>query len=563
MMSQQVLKLDRLTKYYGAKLILNEVSLTLNRRDRMALVGENGVGKTTLAKMMVGKEKPDIGQVIVSAKVDVGYLPQAVTFGLEGGTTVQDYLKKSVGRLDLITSQMKSLEKRMSAPTLEPEELEHILAQYGQLQEEFERKGGHDLDYRFKRVLSGLDIDYIDQNRSLSSLSGGEKTRVALAALLLRSPDLLILDEPTNHLDFEALDWLEMYLAQYQNCLFAISHDRQFLNKVVHQIVELSHTDHKITIYPGNYDFYLGEREKFYEKQMAAFWAQREEIKQLRSFIKTKTYSTGKGRGPTDRNKMAYKYHGQRTEKSIGREIQAAKYRLEELLANPLKPVRRRWEINPEFDPVALGSQDIIELIDISKQYDDRDLLAGVSEIIRNGDRIVLVAPNGTGKTTLLKIIMGMVRPDGGEVRIAKKAKLGYLDQDQETLDLNVTVLEEYRKVARGEEAEVRAQLNRYGLFSGDQVFQKVGSLSLGQRRKLQLAKLVSSRANVFILDEPTNYLDLTSLEEFERALQEFKGTILAVSHDRWFIKQIATKIWHLEAGRIQATGINRQAGAS
>lgn len=549
-MNNRVLQIDKITKYYGPNLILDEVSLALNRTERAALVGENGAGKTTLAKIILGQETAENGAVQFSPGVAVGYLPQETVFAANH-LTIQDYLEQSTGRLNALARQMRELEIQMASGDLPPAQMKTALAEYGLLQEEFEQKDGYGLPYRFEQVLAGLELAALGQDRPLATLSGGECTRVALAALLLQSPDLLILDEPTNHLDFKALAWLESYLAQYANALLVISHDRRFLNTVVNRIVELSIANHRLTVYAGNYDFYMQERERLKQKQMAEFWEQREEIKKLKTQIKAQAYATPKKAPRPEDDKFIAFFKQMQSNRTRSKKIRAAKQQLAHLLENKVEAVARRWEIDVELDAGDLGSKEVIGLADVSKSYPGKTLFSRVTETICNGDHLALVAPNGAGKTTLLKIILGALKPDAGRVKLAPQTRLGYLDQNQESLDLGRTVLEQFSAIVSGTEVELRAQLHRYGLFSGDQVFQPVGTLSIGQRRKLQLAMLIAQQANVLLLDEPTNHLDLDSLEEFENALCAFKGTIIAATHDRWFIDKFAGIIWELKDGRI------------
>lgn len=548
-MSEQVLELTNITKSFGAKLILDEVSFSVNRRDRVGLVGENGTGKTTLARIVMDTLQPDSGRKRLPADVEIGYLPQEAE--ADDTLTIQQFLEHSMGQLDQMRLTLAQLEEQISAPDLPSDQLSVLLDEYGQLQAEFTSRGGYDADYRLDQVFAGLQLDHIDRGRSIQTLSGGEKTRVALASLLLSAPSLLVLDEPTNHLDFAAVDWLEKYLFTYAGAVLVISHDRHFLNKVVTQIIELSPATHKLTVYPGNYDFYMATRERERQKQQQAYEEQQEEIKRLQRLLKAKAFSTGHGRPATDNDKMAYDHKGGNVEKSQSREIRAAKQRLEQIAENPITRPANRWRINPDFNPEELVSRDVIRLIDVSKAYGDRTLFRDVTETVSSGQRIVLQGPNGLGKTTLLKIIMGLEQTDRGEVRIARGARLGYLDQEQETLDLNQTVLEVYSRDLMGTEDEHRANLHKYGLFSENQVLQQIGSLSIGQRRKLQIARLIAQKANVLILDEPTNHLDLESVDQFERALCEFGGTVLATSHDRYFIERVATLIWTFCDGRL------------
>lgn len=544
-MSEQILHISQLKKSFGARVILDEVSFLLNRTDRAALVGENGVGKTTLCRIILGQESYDAGTIQLSA--EVGYLPQEVTS--EYDLTLRQYVERATGDLDQIRLEMQALELQMSDGD------SAILERYGELQDEFLRRGGYDLDYRMAQVFTGLKIAHLDTDRLIGSLSGGEKTRVAMAALLLRSPDLLILDEPTNHLDFEAMEWLEGYLASYQNALLVISHDRRFINKVVNKIIELSPLTHSATIYHGNYDDYLAERERQYQKDLAAFEAHREEVKRLQRLMKIQAHSTGRKSIHTDNDKFILNGKIATAEATRSKVIRDAKQRLAVLEDEDIRRPTRPWRIGFGFDPLPLPSEQPIRLENISKRYGERSILRNLSAVVENGDRIVLLAPNGTGKTTLLNIIMGYLQPDAGLVNISPGARLGYLDQEQDTLNLNRSVLETYREEAIGTERDLLAQLHRTGLFSDSMLGErKVHALSVGQRRKLQIASLIASRANVLLLDEPTNHLDLASIEALENELKTFEGALIAVSHDRWFIDRIATKLWYLEDGQIRET---------
>lgn len=550
-MSEQILSISKLKKSYGARVILDEVTFLLNRTDHVALVGENGVGKTTLSRIILGQESYDSG--VVQFDAEIGYLPQEISFGHH--MTIRQYVEHALGELDQLRLNMQALEQQMEAPN---ENLDAILQVYGELQDEFQQRGGYDLDYRMEQVFDGLNIAHLDFSRLVGSLSGGEKTRVAMAALLLCSPDLLILDEPTNHLDFAAMAWLESYLADYQNALIIISHDRRFINKVVNKIVELSPLTRSATVYHGNYDDYMAERERQYQKDVAAFEAHRDEVKRLQNLMKVQAHSTGKKSIHTDNDKFVKNIKIATAENTRSKAIRDAKQRLAVLETEAVQRPTRPWRIGFEFTPLPLPSSQPVRLENISKAYEERVILQNLDATIENGDRIVLIAPNGTGKTTLLNIITGNLQPDRGLVNISPGAKLGYLDQEQETLDLTSSVMETYREEALGTEQELLAQLHRSGLFSDSMLAErKVTALSVGQRRKLQIARLIASCANVLLLDEPTNHLDLTSIEALETSLKDFEGAILAVSHDRWFIDNIATKWWYLENGKIREEILN------
>lgn len=542
-MSYEILKLSQITHYFGARPILIDAVLHLNQGERAALVGENGAGKTTLARIILGELQPDSGQITRAQNAQIGYLPQEVTS--TEPITVREYIDAALGELVNLRDQLQQLESSMSEAV--HDEMEKLLAHYGDLQVQFEQRGGYDLDYRIEQIFDGLNIHYIDQTRPLMSLSGGERTRVALTALLLRAPELLVLDEPTNHLDKAGIEWLEDYLMGYPNTLLLISHDRTFINAVATHIVELSLTTHDLTIYAGNYDAYLEQREAAFQREYDAFIAQAEEIKRLRSQIKQGTYNhrhTGK---LPEGDKLLRNAMIATGEKTQSKAIRDAKGRLTALEADKLENPTRHWRIQFAFAPQPLTSSEPLQLVDLSKRYGDTVLFSGVNARLRKGERAVIVAPNGTGKTTLLQLILGMIQADSGAVHLRGDALPGYLDQDSLLLDSTQTVLDCYREVTSGTDQELLAELHRSGLFSDVGLGKKrVGDLSAGQRRKLALARLIASGANLLLLDEPTNHLDFPSMEALETALIHFPGAVLAVSHDRRFIDRVATHLWNL-----------------
>jgi ATPase subunit of ABC transporter with duplicated ATPase domains len=550
-MSEQVLELLNISKSYGARNVLDGVSLVINRADRIGLVGENGAGKTTLAAILMGDLAPDEGAVRPITALDIGYLPQEAEF--EDSLTVQAFFEREMGALDRLRDEMTALEAQLAMPSHGPDHLAALIERYGAAQDEFARRGGYEADHRMVQVLAGLDLAHIAPTRMARSLSGGEKTRMMLASLLLRSPLLLILDEPTNHLDLRALEWLEAYLNGYPGAVLLISHDRRFLNRVVTQIAALS-LDHKLTVFHGNYDAFAAERERLQQQQQVAFEAQQEEIKALQRQIKMTTHNTGGGRPRSDNDKFSKTFFAGRNDVLKSRQIKAAKQKLEVLLENLVSRPVKGWSINPDFRPDELISRDVIRLLNVAKSYGGRTLFSGLTASVGAGERIVLQGPNGVGKTTLLKIILGLVEPDSGMVRLAAGARIGYLDQEQESLDPDQTVLDAYSRDLIGSETEHRANLHKYGLFSDDQALQQIGNLSVGQRRKLQIARMIGSRANVLVLDEPTNHLDLESVEHFEQALCNFPGTIFAISHDRTFAEHVASSVWTLHDGQLRVT---------
>ena len=546
----EILAVHDLYKSYGAKTILNGVTLSLNRGERAVLVGENGIGKTTLARLLLGEDAADGGTIRTAHGTITGYLPQDVN-AVEA-MTIQTYIAQAVGDLHTLQEQLQQMETTLSQPC-PPDELEQRLAAYGEVQALFDQRGGYTLEARQREIFGGLDISYLDTARWIHTLSGGERTRVALAALLLREPDLLILDEPTNHLDFAGMAWLESYLATYPHAVLAITHDRRFINAITTQIWELSPITRQIKVYYGDYDSYLAQRQAKYEKAVGDYVGQVETIQALKRAAKQLINNPRSAPPPPDNDKMQYNGRKATSENTQRKKLSDVKQRLSEVQEHLGDNPRHSWIIRFLFAPKPLVSAEPIRFTNISKTYGERTLLDHVSGVVPHGERIVIAAPNGTGKSTLLKILSGHLAADTGDVHITGSAHIGYLDQDAETLDANQTVLASYREVAApGSEKDLLTELHRSGLFVDASVAQKrVGDLSMGQQRKLALARIIAAGANVLLLDEPTNHLDLASLEALEAALLDFPGAVLAVSHDRWFIEHVATQVWTLKDGKL------------
>jgi len=555
MLTQQILAINGLHKQYGIKTVLTDVELTLNVGERAVLVGENGTGKTTLARIIAGIETCDAGSITWHQQAIYGYLPQEVT--TDDNITIREYIENALGGLNTLQQQMQTLENQMTQADVD---LETVLEAYAQVQDLFERRGGYDLDSRLGEIMQGLSIDYLEQERTVSSLSGGEKTRVALASLLLREPDLLILDEPTNHLDFAGIRWLENYLANYSHALLVITHDREFINAVGNQIIELNPTTHNLKIYYGNYDDYLAQREREYAEAVAEYHQWQNDIASMKRVMKNVAHNTKKNGAFTNTgDKFLKQFKTERGDGLVSRTIKSAKQRLETLEENPVDNPRHFWRIEFAFEPLPLTSQEPIRFTHLSKRYDDNILFHDINASVRKGERIVLLAPNGTGKTTLLRCLMGYDEADTGNIQRVGSATIGYLDQEGETLNHSERVLDCLRVVAGGDDKDLQAILHRSGLFTDASLHnQRVGELSVGQRRKLGLARLIASQANVLLLDEPTNHLDLLSLEALEDAFMQFEGAILAVSHDRRFIERVATQVWRLQDGELRIETINR-----
>lgn len=549
-MTLEVLKVTQLSKSFGAKLVLNNLSFGLNRNERVALVGENGVGKTTLARIIAAQEAADAGQLWLAPYAQIGYLPQEITVPI--GLPIGAYLERVAGLAEL-EAEMAMLEDRMAAGRLSDEEMKQALGRYGDLQEVFERRGGYDFETAVEKIFAGLNIGTLAMTRALSSLSGGEKTRVALAGLLLQAPELLILDEPTNHLDFAGIEWLENYLAGYHHALLLISHDRDFINRVATQIWEISAVTHELTIYHGNYDDYLDQREQQFLSALEAFHDQRDEMKRLRQLARTTAFSSGFTPTARQVDKFTLGFNKGRAARARSKTIRDAKQQLAVLEEEKLDNPNRVWRIGFEFDPLHLHSTEPVRLVNVVKSYGEKRLLSRATATLGKGDRAVLVAPNGSGKSTLLHMIAGEVDADGGQVVVMSGVKVGYLRQDEGLDDADALVLESFQQQSAGNERDLLRQLHRNGLFTGDRLAEKrVGDLSVGQRRKFTLAQIIASQANVLLLDEPTNHLDFATLEALEAALCEFSGAVLAVSHDRRFINHVATHIWRLVGGKIE-----------
>ncbi len=552
-MTNSLIELRGIGLAYGPMVVLDDIHLTVNRGARIGLIGENGAGKTTLARIMLGEIEPDSGARLTEPGLAFGYLAQAPEFASDASTptSVRAYLADAAGELDRLRSELHELEHALADPSLDTDQRAATLERYGIAQSLFVARGGYESDHRLDDVRRGLGLGHIDPEREPHTLSGGEQTRLVMAGLLLRAPDLLILDEPTNHLDTAALDWLSDYLSRYAGGVILISHNRRFLNRTVTDIAEINALTRHLARYAGNYDDYKAARARADAEAQAAFEAQQAEKRELYQLMRHKQHSAGSGRPASDNDKFAKHFFRGRNEVRQGKEIRKAKHRLEEIERNALERPTRRWQINPSFVQPDVVSHDMVVFEDIHKSFDGRAVLSGVEGIVPGGERVVLQGPNGSGKTTLIRILLGLETADRGRVRLASNVRIGFLDQMLATLDLNQTVFEAFSQGLIGTEPELRASLHRYGLFADDEAHQRVGTLSLGQRRKLQIARLVATEPTLLILDEPTNHLDLPSVEQFEAALNDFQGTVFAITHDETFAEHVATRRWRLVDGQL------------
>jgi macrolide transport system ATP-binding/permease protein len=541
-----LLTIANLAKSYGDNQVLANVTLTMHRGDKWGLVGANGVGKSTLLKIVVGEVEADAGHAELAPGVKIGYLPQVLA--ASAALTLDELLAQSQARLHAVEARMRAVELLLAQP--EHLDLAVLLEEYEQLGAAFERLGGYDLVHRTASVLAGLGVGAIAGDRPVASLSGGEKARVGLAALLLQAPDLLLLDEPTNHLDFAALEWLEAFLQDFDGALLVVSHDRVFLNRTVQAIVEIDESSRAAKLYGGNYDFFAQEKTLARTRWIEGYAEQQEEIRELRHFIQSKARQVGHNR-PGDGDKLAYNYKGGRVEATIGRNLRAAEERLRRIEAAPIPKPPPPLRINPAFDPTRLVNRIPLALSQVSVVYGARRVLDDVTVALGVQERIVIVGPNGAGKSTLLKVMAGRLKPDAGDLITAASTVIGYLDQEQESLPATGTLYEAYAAGRTGDWEELKAELMSYHLFAFPDLLKPVASLSVGQKRKLQLALLMAAHANVLLLDEPTNHISLDVLEEFEAALLDFRGAIVAVSHDRRFIERFADQVWEVRAGQL------------
>lgn len=553
-----VLTTHNLAKAYGVVTVLQNVSFVVNAQDRIGIVGPNGVGKSTLLKLLVAQEELDSGSVNYAPTVEFGYLSQTTPDFY--GRTIEDLIRESVGNLRQLEEHMHQLEAAMASA--DEVTLPTMLEEYNTIATRFQDRGGYEIDYKIDTILSGLRIDYLPRTQEMQTLSGGEKARVGLATLLLRSPDLLLLDEPTNHLDFASMEWLESYLANYNGATMIVSHDRQFLNRAVNQIFEIDEHEHSLKRYTGNYDAYTQTKAVERAKWEADYERQQEEIKELRKRIKITGRQIGhNNRAPRDNDKYARYFFAQNVDTAVSRNIKAAEEQLRRIEEDPLPQPPELLRVNSHFSGEGISSQMVMNIVNLSKSWNGRVVLDHINMVLQPQARIVLVGPNGAGKTTLFRTLMGLEQPDSGEVHIVGSARIGYLSQDPDTLDLHKTVIESYRYGQVGYEGEFIGRLLGYGLFKLEDMHKKVGQLSVGQRRKLEIARLMAASPNVLLLDEPTNYISLDVLEAFEAAILAFPGPVIAISHDRWFIQRFGGELWTLEQGQLINTEINKGVG--
>jgi len=538
------LKISNISKSYGDDVILNRVSFILNPGERVGLIGPNGCGKTTLLKIIAGDEQADGGSVqIAPPGAAVGYLAQGLEY--KADQTMGDVIREAVAGLEESRQRMRQLEVKLGEAR--QDELPGLLDEYAMAQAAFEARGGYEMEHRIDAVLDGLGLREIEPDTPVDVLSGGQKTRLGLARLLLTNPHILLLDEPTNHLDIEALEWLETFLHGYPGAILIVSHDRTFLDNTVSRVLELDDTTHAVAEYPGNYSDYEMAKARELEKQWQQYKDQQERMAKLQADIGR---IEGRARGIEQRT---IHFHYRKIAKKMARQAVVRRRKLHKLLDSEerVEKPQQSWQMKLEFGEMPRGGQDVILLEGVGHAFDGRRLFEDVNLVLTHGERICLLGPNGVGKTTLLRIIAGELEPTEGRVRLGANVRLGYYTQEQEHFDVEQTPLEIVRYAAPLSETEARHFLHFF-LFEGDDVFVPVGRLSYGERARLALAQLVLSGANCLLLDEPINHLDIPSRIEFEQAMDNFPGTVIAVVHDRYFIDRFATGVWRIEDGMVR-----------
>lgn len=515
-----ILSAQHIAKSFGVNAVLRDVSLTVQQGDRIGLVGVNGCGKSTLMRILAGLDAQDGGEISLVRGLRVGYLAQQNM--VTSGKTVWNELQKVYEQVFAMEKKLRELEDEMAHAHTDAQRFAQLSADYDRLTQRFEEADGYSWKSMVSGVLNGLGFKPAQYDQCVDSLSGGEQTRLCLARLLLQKPDLLLLDEPTNHLDMETLQWLENYLAAYKGSVLVISHDRYFLDHVCTGIVEILMGSSEQ--YNGNYTRYIAQRQERFESRMRAYEIQQKEIERQQAIIA--------------------RYRMFNREKSIraAESREKALDRMEKLE----KPVDER-AIRFSFEARRRTGEDVLQLTEMSKSFGEKHLFHDLTLRVRAGDRVALIGPNGVGKSTLIKIIVGEEQPDTGFIRYGSNVDIGYYDQHQSTLHADKTVLDEiWDRFPQMEQSNVRGALGMF-LFTGDDVFKPIHTLSGGEKGRVALTALMLRKDNLLLLDEPTNHLDMDSREVLEDALADFGGTIITVSHDRYFINRIANRIIEMQ----------------
>lgn len=513
-----ILSCSNISKAFGSEVILENISFHIEEHEKAAVVGINGAGKTTLLKIIIGELPADSGNVVIARGKTIGYLAQHQD--LESSRTIYEEVLEIKRPLIQMEERIRQLEKEMKH--VQGDALESMFSEYSRLNHQFELENGYAYQSEVIGVLKGLGFGEDEFEKKVNTLSGGQKTRVSLGRLLLSNPDIILLDEPTNHLDMESIAWLENYLLNYKGSVIIVAHDRFFLNRVVKKVIELDRGHSQV--YLGNYDAYSQKRAMLRQAQMKAYLNQQQEIKHQQEVIaKLKSFNREKS-----------------IKRAESREKMLAKIEVLD------KPTEVNDAMHIILEPRTESGNDVLSIRNLSKSFGPLKLFSHVDMEIKRGERVAIIGNNGTGKSTLLKIIMDRLPADTGQIRPGTKVHVGYYDQEQQVLHQEKTVFDEIQdEYPEMDNTRVRSVLAAF-LFTGDDVFKQISELSGGERGRVSLAKLMLSEANFLILDEPTNHLDITSKEILEDALNHYTGTVLYVSHDRYFINKTATRILEL-----------------
>ncbi|MGM9615721.1 MAG: ribosomal protection-like ABC-F family protein [Oscillospiraceae bacterium] len=515
------ISLKNVKKSFGGNDILKGVTFDVNEGERVALLGANGAGKTTLLKLLTGQLEPDEGEIVLPASKRVGLISQIPVY--PEGFTTEDVLNSAFRHLDALRASMTALEQ-----TMETDASDAVLRSYDRLTAEYERLGGYSADYERERVANGLDITARMRGQLFDTLSGGEKTRVNLARLLLEDTDILLLDEPTNHLDLKSTEWLEDFLRHFKGTVLTVSHDRWFLDTIAQRTIEL--VDGQCEFYAGNYSFFVIEKQRRYEEMLAQYEKNQKEIAHLEAAADKLHLWAFMGQDKL--HKRAFSM-----EKRIAR------------LQTAAKPKTER-KLKARFKEQEFRGDEVLVMEDLAKAYGEKTLFSGLELLIEPGEHVAVMGDNGSGKSTLVKLILGEEIPDAGYVRLGPAVKAAYLPQHVVFSHPERSALDTLIYDAKASPQEARDRLAAFN-FTGEDVLKSVGSLSGGEQSRLRLCMLMKSDINLLILDEPTNHLDIASREWIEAALSDYNGTLLFVSHDRWFVDAFATRVWELKAGTL------------
>lgn len=518
-----LLACQNISKSYGDKKVLSDVSFHIEEKEKLAIVGINGSGKTTLLRIIMGEEDADEGQVVVAKDRSIGYLSQHQDISFDN-TIYNEMLETKREIIDMEVN-IRRLEQEMKHK--EGDELALVMETYNRLCSQYDRENGYAYESEINGVLKGLGFDKSDYDRHINTLSGGQRMRIALGRLLLTKPDLIVLDEPTNHLDMPSIAWLEGFLSAYQGSVIVVSHDRYFIDKIASKIVEIDNT--KGIVYNGNYTYYSKKRAEIRASMMKAYLNQQREIKHQEEVItKLKQFNR---------------------EKSIKRA--ESREKLLDKVERLEKPTEVMSEMRLTLEPSVQSGNDVLTIDKLKKSYGENLLFDNLDMEIKRGEHVALIGGNGTGKTTILKIINHIEPKDSGNITLGSRVKVGYYDQEHQVLSFNKTIFDEisdsYPDLTN---TQIRNVLAAF-LFTGEDVFKRIGDLSGGERGRVSLAKLMLSPANLLIMDEPTNHLDIQSKEILEEAIRGYTGTVLVVSHDRYFINKISTRILELKDKRL------------